>query len=372
MAGNLEISGLSAETVYSNLQKAGVTPSDAAVIVSGWIYEALGKGKRTFDYQQTFPETTPGCAAAFNRTFVHQDWIDGESLVQAQQSAGEDGFNVRFHRIETDLDAIRADMVLAYTCLAEMRASLRHLLDEIRAELNRLNNDVYTLRNEPDTTGPGTIGPIVKNPKFLGVTKLANQSVSLWNTDQGMFVLPVPQTFGVDPVNDQRVRMTSELSRYLQETPAVQQAFPEGFTKSDLIERFGNERTRDGSTVGELVTILPDSVRYQNVPAMLEDIADRQAAALRTTAGANQAVMDAFGLETGVQSVEAAPIETLRTVPADARAGLSRAGITSVGKLAGAQPQEIARALQESGLTGYSAGDVAEWAGAAKVLTRVR
>lgn len=371
MPNNLEVSGLSAEQVYVTLQNAGVSASDAAVMVSGWIYESLGRARRTFDYHQAFPETIAACAANFNRTFVHQDWVDGESVVQAQQSAGEDGFNVRFHRIETDLDAIRADIVHTYACMAEMRASLRHLLDELRAEINRLNNDVYQLRNAGEAAGTASIGPLVKNPKFLGVTKMAEKAVSLWDTEQGTFVLPIPQTLNIDPVTDQRVRVTSTLSRWVLENPAVQQSFPNGFTRNDLVGRFGRDRTRDGTPVADLLTILPPSTRYPNVTAMVDDLADRQAAALRTTEGANQAVMDAFGLDSGVQKVDTAPIEKLKSVPADARAALSRGGMDTVGRLAGAQPQEIARLLESGGLSGYSAGDVAEWTGAAKVLTRV-
>jgi Chaperone of endosialidase len=40
---------------------------------------------------------------AYNRTFQHQDWIDGQDIVQA---GGERGFNVEFHALETELDKI--------------------------------------------------------------------------------------------------------------------------------------------------------------------------------------------------------------------------------------------------------------------------
>jgi hypothetical protein len=39
----------------------------------------------------------------FERTFFHSDWVDGEDLVQAES---DNGFNVRFHQIEDDLDAL--------------------------------------------------------------------------------------------------------------------------------------------------------------------------------------------------------------------------------------------------------------------------
>lgn len=156
------------------------------------------------------------------------------------------------------------------------------------------------------------------------------------------------------------------------ENAAIPEAFPRGFTTADLLHRFGQDRTRDGHLVSDLLEILPQGGRFENVSAMLEDIADRQAAALRTTEAANLAIMSAFGLEAGVEQVAAASVETFKSIPPDARVALSRAGIATLGKLATASPQETARALEAAGLKGYSAGDVAEWTGAAKVLTKVR
>jgi hypothetical protein len=40
---------------------------------------------------------------SYQRTFEHQDWIDNEDVVQAE---GENGFNVRFHALENELDRI--------------------------------------------------------------------------------------------------------------------------------------------------------------------------------------------------------------------------------------------------------------------------
>jgi hypothetical protein len=39
----------------------------------------------------------------YARTFTHQDWIDNEDVVQAE---GENGFNGRFHSMESELDTI--------------------------------------------------------------------------------------------------------------------------------------------------------------------------------------------------------------------------------------------------------------------------
>lgn len=93
-----------------------------------------------FDYQTNFPAQDSNCVSKFARLFQHLDWIDGESLVQAEETPGvEKGFNKRFHEIERDLDLLGDDAKQAFLCVTQMRGSLRSLLDEIRTELNRLS-----------------------------------------------------------------------------------------------------------------------------------------------------------------------------------------------------------------------------------------
>lgn len=46
----------------------------------------------------------------FNRAFNHRDWIDNEDVVQAE---GENGFNVRFHAIEDELNQVSAAFAVA-------------------------------------------------------------------------------------------------------------------------------------------------------------------------------------------------------------------------------------------------------------------
>src|SRR4051794_28328141 len=132
----LELEGKPVNAIYQELLAQGLNSSDAAVLVGSWIYENFGRSKRTFSFHQAFPASDPTWVAKFVRSFIHQDWVDGESVVQAQQTTGEDGFNARFHQIENDLDGVRGDVLKAFACLVEMRASVRAMLDEIRAELN--------------------------------------------------------------------------------------------------------------------------------------------------------------------------------------------------------------------------------------------
>jgi hypothetical protein len=142
-----------------DLTAAGFSGDQAEILVS--ILEVVGQTRRTFDYATSFPALDPNCVATFARSFEHQDWIDGESVVQAEQTTGEEGFNLRFHRIEQDLDRLGGDVAKAFLCMAAMRTSLRYLLDEIRAEINRLNNDVYECcQGQPVDRIPPVIGAV--------------------------------------------------------------------------------------------------------------------------------------------------------------------------------------------------------------------
>lgn len=120
------------------------------------------KGKRVFSYSAPFAPSAPACQAAFVRSFVHTDWIDGESVVQAGETTLEEGFNRRFHRIEDDLDALSADVARAFVCLGEQRAALARLLDEIRAEINRINGDIHDCCK--GESGGGWSGPYYPFP----------------------------------------------------------------------------------------------------------------------------------------------------------------------------------------------------------------
>ncbi len=103
----------------------------------------FGQGRRNFDYSLTFDQVEPDCAPHYQRTLQHQDWVDGESVVQAGETTNEQGFNRRFHQIEHDLDQLGQDVAEAFNCLATMRSSLSQLLGDIRSEINQINADIY-------------------------------------------------------------------------------------------------------------------------------------------------------------------------------------------------------------------------------------
>lgn len=91
-----------------------------------------------FKYNQDFPAVDADSIARFQRSFTHIDWIDGESIVQAQSTPIEEGFNARFHKIEQDLDSLGTDVKQAFSEINQMRSGLFALLSEIQTEFNRL------------------------------------------------------------------------------------------------------------------------------------------------------------------------------------------------------------------------------------------
>jgi|GEM_PF-5604113 len=125
----------------------------------GLLNESTGKQKRVFNYNLEFKSDHPDCEAKFNRSFIHIDWIDGESVVQAETNTVEDGFNLRFHRIENDLDALSTDVRKAFECIGDMRGELADRLSEIKVELNRINTDIF--QKTEDSGGGFWTGPFI-------------------------------------------------------------------------------------------------------------------------------------------------------------------------------------------------------------------
>jgi hypothetical protein len=91
-----------------------------------------------FKFNQDFPAVDSDAVAKFQRSFAHTDWVDGENIVQAQDTLAEEGFNARFHKIEKDLDALGDDAKQAFSEINQMRSNIFALLNEIQAEFNRL------------------------------------------------------------------------------------------------------------------------------------------------------------------------------------------------------------------------------------------
>jgi hypothetical protein len=373
---HLSLGGLTVENVYQEAINKGLSQVDAAILVSGWIFENFGKSKRVFGYKQALAVDEPGCQAQFNRSFHHVDWIDGESVVQAETTAGEDGFNLRFHRIETDFDTVKQDLMNAFECLAEIRQAVHARFEEVKAELNRLNNDVHNCCNKgtgPVVTGPiGNFDGLVNTGMYLGNVKFQEKYVALWQTQQGYMMLPSVYSVGTDFVTDPRVHRAGNIARFAAENREFMQLFAQGSVKKGtLLEKFGTHILANGESLRANLEIVPANAVFRSVDELITEVAEREAGVLRSQAGTESAVRTAFGLDVELESVKTAPVETLNLLPQNARLALSRAGVDTVGKLAEAKPEAIARAFKAAGVETLS-GDIAEWQATAKTLVQVR
>jgi hypothetical protein len=369
MANNLIIGDLTPETVFQTLTKQGLSESQAASFVGSWLLTTYGILQRHFDYHEVVADTDPNAVAKFVRSFVHQDWTDGTSMVQASETPGELGFNTRFHRIEKDFDALAADVATAFLSLASLRKQMKNVLDEIKTELNRIDADIANLQG-PRTFPFTQATPNLQGGVFLGQAEFSGKKVQIWQTAQGMMMMPDLQRVEMAAFTNSRSRRAGQLQRYLVDNPAVRQAFPQAVTKQAFVQRFGNDRIDDGTLVRDVLASLPDDAQYANIDAMAQDVIDREATALRTTPGAPEAIASSLGIDAH-GDITKASVDHIDALPPATRQALLRAGIgtmSDLAKLTPAQAVEIATKEREAGIT---AGELAHASGVARTLVKL-
>lgn len=373
MANQINYDGLTVTELYEAFTTKGIEPADASILVSSWIYENVGRTRRVFNYVQQFPGVEPACQPPpFVRTFQHDDWVDGEDVVQAGATTGELGFNERFHRIESDLDHLGSDVAKVFTCMAAMRKSLRTLLDEIRAEINRIHDTTHDFVSVLPTVDkvPNYLG-VLDVGKYMGTTKFLDKTVSVWETKNGTIVLPAVETLGVDVVLGPKLKNAAMLNRFIAENEAVGGKFPRDFTLEQFLDTYGEEQVADGRTVRDVLKVLPAESHFENVTDMVKETGSREAAIVRTTLGAQSAVAAALGIDADLERVTDADVAKLGAVPTKARIVMAKAGINTVGALADASPGTLLELMNQAGVRA-TAGDVAEWTSFARTMTNLR
>lgn len=336
-ASALSYQGVDVEEAYGALQKAGIHAEAAKSIIGVWVGEAVRAG-RTFGYSHSFPAVDPACAPApFARTFVHQDWVDGESAVQAGQTPTEQGFNERFHRIERDLDRLGALVAQAFTCMNAMRANLSGSLGEIAAELNRIDGDLAELRRSgPATVSPG-LGTIDKNFRFIGKTKYFDKTVMVWQDNDGrMVTLPDVTTISLPPAAEARAPKAAEV---LGRDADIRAAFPGPVTKQELVERFGGRPTQDGQRLADVLSTIPDEQSFATLDAMVSQLGEQDVALLHGV-GAASTVRAELGVDPGASAADAA-VTKLEGVPPALGAALADAGVRTVGQLGALSSEKL-------------------------------
>ena len=342
MADTFSLAGLKPADVYSKLTEKGVSEGNAAILVGEWILENAGRRRRVFTFSQAFAPRDADCTAQFVRSFAHDDWVDGVSVVQAGETPSEEGFNRRFHAIEDDLDELSRDVVRAFECLGEMRAQIAQLLSEIQTALNLTNSDVFDCcRGEDGRIFEGPV-KIATAPQFKGVTKFLNQNVSVWETPEGVTMLPMAMTINATAPGGDVLGGAADFSRFLAEEAEVAAAFPDRVTRAQMLERFGDREVGESRTVADVLSVLPDDARFNSLDAMTTAVVERSATALRATGASGAVVATSFSdFGVGVEDTRTAPVERLEAVPAEAREALASAGIATVADLAALKPAEV-------------------------------
>jgi hypothetical protein len=358
-------SSLTAEEVFNRVTQSGVEKSQAATLVARWILANAGATPRTFAYQTSFAGADPTCVAEFTRSFVHLDWTDGEDMVQAGETTGEEGFNLRFHRIEGDLDSLGRDVARAFLCLAGMRSALRSLLDEIGTELNYLNRTIAECCAR--SGGPLTIGGVVGG-QFIGQTKFFDKDVQVFQSERGVVLLPAVTGVVGDPVENQRIKRVADMAAFATADP-VKKFFTDHPTPSmdDFVREFGNQQLDSGMTVRDAVAILPGDARFDTADAMVEALSEREAAALRTSP-----VESAIAGLIGGPELKPAetPIGQLSTIPSDGLSALKAAGVNTIGDLTAQDPTALTKTLRDKGVSA-SLSQVSRWTAMAKLISRL-
>ena len=82
----LQLDGMAISDVMKSIRDTGVGDSEASIILGTWLIQQGARQQRVFNYQIDFPAVETDCVETFTPTFHHTDWVDGESVVQAQQS----------------------------------------------------------------------------------------------------------------------------------------------------------------------------------------------------------------------------------------------------------------------------------------------
>ena len=367
--GALTGSTLTAEDVFDQLTRTGVSRAQAQVVVANWILGNAGLVPPSFTFQTPFPGTDPACAGQFTRSFAHQDWIDGEDVVQAEETTGEDGFNLRFHRIEADLDSAGRDLAQAFVCINAMRSALRSLLDEVQAEINLIHQRIAT------TTGGGGIvvdpvlGGTALGGQFVGTTKFFDKDVHVFETASGRIMLPAVEGVTITPWDNPRIRRTQAVAQFLA-GPDVTAVFtpPTPPTKAALVERFGDTVLANSETVRTALEIIPDDVPFTSADTVLDELANREGAAIRTSGLERDSITATFQLE-GAATVADAPLDRLDLLPSDARTALVQMGVPTVGDFVKLTPEDLTRRLQKAGVDAHTV-DVAGWRAAGMTLTQ--
>lgn len=359
-------------TLISQVDELQLSISEKTALIGNVLIEWGGRAQRTFNYTKPLGSTASGCAPTFARTLEHRDWIDGESVVQAEETSLEEGFNLRFHAIEDDLDTLGADVAQAFVCVAELRSSIAGLLQEIRSELNRINRDVHECCNRDKGPGP-SVGGGLNVGQFAGVTKLFEKDVMIWQIGQGYTVLPMVHLPSENVAEFGGYKRSMEAGAHVLEHRETYERVFEANTRptvSTILETVGDDRLASGMTVREALRSLPGDLRVNSPDALVAALVDREASSMRASGEAEVVNGLIAGIGSSTTAAGDVTMERFTVVPDSSRTALEAIGIASVRELSARDPAEIGRALTDAGIK-TDAATAASWVTAAALTTRL-
>jgi hypothetical protein len=131
LISGLRTAGLSDEAIGSTLAQL-IGPAQA-------LLPAAAITSPPFTFQTQIAQTASDCIPTYQRAFVHPDFFDGLTVVQAGTTPEELGFNARFHAIEAEFDAVALDLYKSGNCLAELRRELFGLARELEVKITQID-----------------------------------------------------------------------------------------------------------------------------------------------------------------------------------------------------------------------------------------
>ncbi len=387
------------------LTKASELKLDARttqLVVAKAILENLGRLHNTFGYRQPLVPDSAALSSTVARTFEHNDWFDGQSPVQAGETASEEGFNKRFHAIEADLDALAAEVRRGFEEMAGLRRQLASMFDDIRAEINRLDGQLVETNVNPRPRDfpwtPGIIDPIdprvfqpidpigpIRDPFRPGIifqpnefsnriiefadqpgkgsafgkpaTRLSRevfsgQPVDVWSTDAGMIMVPVQSAqAATSGASDGLVRAANAAGWMETNAERVKTSVGDGpFTIEDARTKLGDVVLEDGSKFGDALAKVPEGTLFATPNDLTAAITNSESAAIVGDGRALDAIVASVGFSSGDASVQDVHIDNFRSLDEGQRNALSAAGITTVGALAQADTAAVNKAFTAAGL----------------------
>jgi hypothetical protein len=341
--------GIDPAKLVDDIVAKGISKYDAARLVNNLVAINLGQSPRHFVFSQALPTADPAtCPPSFARSFNHQDWIDGESVVQAGESADDKGFNWRFNALAADLDSLHVDALNMYQCLKTLRLELVAALNDVAAELNRIDSDIAGAVVRLPAENPWKLD-VTEAPQFLGIRELDGSKVTMWKTGQGVMVLPTVDTINLQETVVQHLSTGGLISRFASDNVQFAKDLGHGIPVEMLIEKYGSQPLGDGRTLAQGLAILPPSSIYSNPLAAVDAINTAEQGYIRSTVGS----VDAMNAVTGVTS-EGAPLTGVGTatiageipgVPANLASGMSKAGLNTVGDVAALSSKQLVNKL---------------------------